>query len=656
MRHLPISHWVVAGAVGVLTTQGCSSERPATETDESLRAAPPAIAGSALLPSTRCEGLDPYNCLLPWPSSRYLEHAATATGWRVALPRAAMPANVMGSVVDPAPWNRWDGFSPMTSMIAQLPVRIDPAQLVDYLHIERSLEPESATILVDATTRQRVAHWAEIERAADADPNRTTIYVRPAARLIENHHYVVAIRQLHGMISGERLYDGTPTFRALRDGTRNHDVDWRRTSFEEDVFLPLLYVGVDRRKLSLAWDFRTGSGQTAWGDLVAMQLDANDFVGTNGLGCTVTGVTEDTNDPHVFRRIDGTYRVPAYLGEDGRIARNWLGLPQRTGTRDAPFVVVIPRSVGSVGVPARLVVFGHGLMSNRNEVLRDFMVEQANRDQMVLAATDLTGLASGDEQMVAGALFDLNGFDWVMDRVAQSVVQNVLLARTIAGECSTRAELSLGGRPFIDGSQRYYYGVGQGASFGPTIAALSDDIGRFALSGGGINVPIMITRSLGWPGFESPFAAGYPTRIVRDTLTVMSAHQWERVEGSAFAPHVKHAALVSDRPKHVLSQVGRWDLQTPNEGSHIAARTLDLRQAERDAAAVFGLRRYLSSWPDGYVTFDFGVAPVPPSTVPPAADNGVHEAIRRDPRAQAQIDAFFRPFGVVTDVCNGPCK
>jgi hypothetical protein len=155
---------------------------------------------------------------------------------------------------------------------------------------------------------------------------------------------------------------------------------------------------------------------------------------------------------------------------------------------------------------------------------------------------------------------------------------------------------------------------------------------------------------------ESPFAAGYPSRIERDTLMVMLASQWDRVEGAAFAPHALHAPLVSDLEKHALMQVGLWDLQTPNEGSHVAGRTLGLPQAELDAERVFGLRRFLSSATDGYVTFDLGAVKYGPTTAPPAADNGVHDAIARDPRAQAQLSAFFRPQGYVIDTCGGPCK
>ena len=46
----------------------------------------------------------------------------------------------------------------------------------------------------------------------------------------------------------------------------------------------------------------------------------------------------------------------------------------------------------------------------------------------------------------------------------------------------------------------------------------------------------------------------------------------------------------------------------------------------------------------------------PEETQPPSVDNGVHEAVRRDPRAQAQIVAFLQAGGAVTDTCGGPCS
>lgn len=626
---------IIITSTSLLVAQGCSSSNDITS------------SSAAITNGAQCEGLDPDNCLLPWPSSRFLvRDKSTATGYRVSIPSTSMPQNVFGDVVDPSPWNRWDGFSPMTSAMAQLPVVIDPSSLVDFRHVERSLTSSSPTILLDATTGELVAHFAEVESASDADPTRTTLYVRPAQRLEENHDYVVAFRKL--AIAGGGTFDGTTTFRALRDHQAN------RAGFEADVFAPLKRAGISQDSLSLAWDFHTASGASGWGDLVAMQKDASTLAGSAGLGCKVTS-SVDPGDGHTSRQIDGTITVPTYLDNNGLIARDGSGTPQRTGTIDVPFTAIIPRSVAAAGAPARLVTFEHGLFSDRTEMLRDFMVAQADTYPMVMAATDLSGFTSADVPAVAGALFDVNGFTPIFDQVSQSVINTLLLPRTLAGACSALPEFQIGGTPVIDGSQRYYYGISQGGNLGPTFAALSDDMDRFVFGVGGISYPIMITRSVHWPDLAAVLAMGYPSRIDRDTLMVMFAHQWDRVEGSTFAPHVLRDPLVG-KAKRVLAQDGLYDVQTPNEGSHLAARTLGLPQASYDVAPVWGLTQYASdSSPNAYVTFDAGVAPVPESTVAPMQDNGVHEGVRRDPRAQKQIDAFLRPNGFVTNVCNGPC-
>src|SRR5690606_38926542 len=113
-----------------------------------------------------CAAADP-TCLLPWPSSRWLRaDRTTHTGYRVDVPPELMPANVFGVRVDPSPWNESDGFSAMSTIIVQLPGRVDPAQLASWRSVEDSLEPDAATILLDATTGGLVPHFAEIEEAA----------------------------------------------------------------------------------------------------------------------------------------------------------------------------------------------------------------------------------------------------------------------------------------------------------------------------------------------------------------------------------------------------------------------------------------------------------------------------------------------------------
>ena len=67
----------------------------------------------------RCDPLDPSHCLLPFPSDHFTVDADTWTRRRVNLP-AGQLANAAGAPLDPTEWNRNDGFSPGSPMMARL--------------------------------------------------------------------------------------------------------------------------------------------------------------------------------------------------------------------------------------------------------------------------------------------------------------------------------------------------------------------------------------------------------------------------------------------------------------------------------------------------------------------------------------------------------
>ena len=78
-----------------------------------------------------CEPLNDADCLLPWPRARYLAaDAATATGWRVAIPQAAIPSNVYDAAIDACDYNHFDGFSAITTAMTSLLGEVDPAPRV----------------------------------------------------------------------------------------------------------------------------------------------------------------------------------------------------------------------------------------------------------------------------------------------------------------------------------------------------------------------------------------------------------------------------------------------------------------------------------------------------------------------------------------------
>ena len=619
------------------------------------------------LPCAHPEGLDPEACLLPWPSSAFLvADPTTRTGFRVSIGADATPqTQTTGQNVDPTPWNGWDGFSPMTSLLAEFASVVDPTPLPTWQDPAPSLDPSSPTVLVDVDTGQRIAHFSEVETSPDVAPGHTELYIRPAARLAEGHHYAVGIRGLDNTDGSAVAVSAS--FAALRDNRPfSPAIDARRASFEADVFAPLVAAGVEREGLLLAWDFRTASGQTAWGDLRAMRDAAIAAAGPNGLGCTVTTVTEDATDPEIFAQIDGTFTVPNFLTTtaDGHtaIARDASGNPVAQGTTEASFLVMVPRTAlaratATGGSPAPLYVYGHGLFSDLTEVTLDFGRDTLSQAGAVGAATQFLGFTNAEEANVMLAFQDVDGFPDVVAKGRQGIINTLLLPRTITGACASLLAFSTQSAALVASSAGYgYFGNSMGGSLGATVAGLSPDIDRYALGVCAMDLPVMMPRAYGWDAIELFFKQGYPARIDRDLLVVMSAEEWDLVEDSPFAPHLLQDPLPGSQVAHLLFQIGLYDSSSTNVASEIAGRTLGLPELSPTAHPVWGLAQQAAPLDSGYVVYDMGATPLPEGTQAPSVDNGVHEAVRRDPRAQAQIVAFLQAGGAVTDTCSGPCS
>ena len=76
-----------------------------------------ACGGPEPAPYTDCDPLVPELCALPWPSAQHIE-GSEADGWTLDLGPETLPPHVEKGPVDPASWNRRDGFSLHAPMIA----------------------------------------------------------------------------------------------------------------------------------------------------------------------------------------------------------------------------------------------------------------------------------------------------------------------------------------------------------------------------------------------------------------------------------------------------------------------------------------------------------------------------------------------------------
>jgi hypothetical protein len=656
--------------VAALALAACGDDdAPLPPADGGADLGAPDAGGGLDTSRPECENLNPQACLLPWPSSRYLvEDATTRTGYRVRFPEASMPTTRGGERFDARQFDRWDGFGASTSFVTVYPRRIDESNLAPWDHPERSLAADSPTVLLDVDTGERVAHWAEVDHGAGlgADP-RTFLYVRPAGRLQEGHHYVLGIR-------GLRYTDGTPVepyppFVALRDRTTTDaaGVLDRAAYFDANVFGPLAEAGVARAALIEAWDMRTASGETAWGDLVHMRDEALAAADAARMGCTITGTDESFGaGSTTFRRIEGTFTVPHFMVENrpgAALRRGADGLPEAMGTIEVPFTANIPRSVAEAvrmgGDPVRLVEYGHGLFGSRGEA-NGYMTRWAHEHGAVVVATEWMGMAGDD---VPTAIEALNGSRTPVsffDRIKQGMINQLLLVHAFkTGRCGQEPEFEVEGRPTVDPSFIGYHGNSQGGIYGGTIAALSTEVSRWGLGVGAINYGVTMPRSTNWAGYEVPFKTGWRDPAVRAALLMMFCMLWEETEPAAFVGHIVRDPLPgtpAGLQKQVLYQIGRYDAQVQQPGADQAARTMGIPLLVPTVKDVFGVPTVMDRSPSAYVIYDVGGMPFTEDMSYPPGDTSTHGAVRNDPRAMEQLSRFLRPDGVVEDTCGGACR
>jgi len=641
-----------------------------------------------------CEELDPSHCLLPFPSDAFTDDDGdTATGRRIALPEGQL-ANEAGSALDPAEWNRNDGFSPGSPIMTVLPgVDLKASQAPPIGDLGRSLDDDAPTVLVDLTTGERLAHWAELD--ASGDPGAEMLILRGAAALPEGHEIGVALHSLVGA-------DGDPiepsvAFRAYRDNltTDIDSVEGRRPAVEE-LFAGLADAGVDRADLQLAWSFTVASAESIAGPLLAMRDDAFDQLGDGAPSFVVDEVIESDLPEGIGRRVNGTFDVPLYLEGEGapgdRLVRGDDGLPAHAGTTyQANMTCQIPEAAlaGESGA-ARPVVYGHGLIGSAGESQNSQVAKIASTNNMLYCATDWIGMAESDIGLVAQILGDMSLFPQMPERSLQGILNNLFLARVMRhadGLGSDASFQNADGESVIDTTEAYFDGNSQGHIMGAAATAVSTEWTKAVLGVGGMNYSLLLDRSVDFDSYFELMRVAYPDRLDQMVLFGVIQMLWDRGEGNGYAQHLTKDPY-PDTPDHqVLMHVGFGDHQVSTWSAEIQARTMgavvqgpalaDGRHP--DAEPFFGLE-VVDEVPDGasaLVYWDSGTLAPPLGNVTPRAAAGwqdecgsfsedewgasvlcadSHEDPRRAPGSIAQKDAFFRPDGRIIDTCDGePC-
>ncbi len=669
-------HWrnlvlvaLLAGAVGCSgDDSGGNADEPSASTEPPGGPAPDELVSAIESMDAACEPLDPRACLLPFPSNRFtVEDPETDTGLRVALPESGMPVNVDGVVMDPTEWNRNDGFSPGTPLLAWLPdLDAEASGLPDITDVPASLEDDSPVVVIDTESGERHPVWAELDANTD-DPDDRLLFVRPGIDFREGHRYVVALR---GLVDGSGdPIEPSPGFQVYRDRlTTDLPIIEDQRDHMEKVFDDLAAAGVDRADLVLAWDFTIASGRNLSERMLHIRDDAFADLGDAAPAFEV-GTVDESPEPGLARIVDGTFTVPLYLEADGapgtRFTQGPDGLPERNGDFTAGFTCVVPD--GALDEPAHLSLYGHGLLGSRDEVTAGNVEDFAREHDVVFCATDWVGMAEEDVGNAVSILQDLERFPSLADRVQQGILDFLFLGRLMIhddGLVSDPAFQDRAGDPIIDTSALAFDSNSQGAIIGGAATAVAQDWTRAVLGVPGMNYSLLLRRSSDFDTYAAFLDPAYPDPVDQALGLGLIQMLWDRAETNGYAQHLTTDPY-PDTPEHqILLNVAFGDHQVTMWSAEIEARTIgaSVRMPALDDGRHPDVEPYwglpvIEDYPyagSALFIWDDGAAVPPTTNTPPREGADPHESPRADP-INRDLKAAFLFDGAIGDVCDGPC-
>jgi hypothetical protein len=651
-------------------------------------------ASAAPKPSRVCDFLDKAVCLQPWPNDYFRKDG------RIALSPRAMPADKSGKRIDPAGWNRNDGFSPGQTILTHVPGldnprafrRTSPVQLRD---LSRYTARRAPILVIDAKTGKRHPIWAEL----DPHPKRradVNLQIRPARNWEEGRRYIVALRNLRNA-KGKVLRAGA-AFRLYRDGTKTRKpLIERRRAHMNSIFKKLRRAGVKRKSLYLAWDFTVASRRNLTERVLHMRDDAFALLGDTTLAdgqvqgsapaFAVTKVEAVNDEPGVGQRIEGTYQVPCYLDARGcepgagfAFASAGSNIPVRSADnfRTAPFYCNVPQAAGP-SKPALAVQYGHGLLGSGNQVFEESDIQRmAERHNAMYCATDWTGM---DEHVIPFAvqvLENLSLFPRFADRLQQGMVDQMYLGRLMLhpqGFVSHEA-FRQGNQAVFDNSKLLYDSNSQGGIMGGALTALTPDFRNAVLGVPAMNYSVLLRRSVDFDNYATVMYRQYPNERERPLVLGLMQMLWDRGETNGYAHHVAGDPLPGSPDHKVLMHVAIGDHQVTTIQADVMARTIGARVRQPAIDEGRSLERKplyeippiggfpftgdasMVYWDTGPVRVvdgaTVGTTPAPLAEVPNRAGTDPHGRPRKDPNAQRQKVEFLLN-GRVIDVC-GPAS
>lgn len=703
---------VLAASACALIAPGVAAAKPASPGTAAKPAKQRLPKGLDLRNAGRCEFIAGGDCLTPFPNDRFtVKDKRTATGLRIHFTRASMPANNREIRIDPAEWNRNDGFSPGQQIVVKVPGMDTPkafqrTRAVPLTDMAQAFRKDQSVLLIDVKTGRRQLIWAELDSEARTARDRALL-IHPGKNLLEGRRYVVALRAMRD--AKGRTLQAPPGFRLYRDAikTGKRPVEQRRAHFES-LFKTLRKAGVKREELYLAWDFTVASKRALTERMLKIRDDAFAQLGdTNLADLTVQGrapayaITRTTDfteaeNALIARQVEGTVEVPCYLDRQGCPTGSAFhydsgdpdALPTQMpgNTIQASFICIVPRVSGIAGGtvnPARPSLYGHGLLGRSTEVLAGNVQAMAQEHDFVFCATPEIGFAAEDIPTAATILNDFSKFRTFVDRIQQGLLNELYLGRLLIHPQGLAADpaFQAAGQSVIDTQRLFYDGNSQGGILGGALTAFAPDFDRAALGVPGMNYSVLLPRSTDWGTFSPLFNGAYEQELQRPLVLSVAQMLWDRSEANGVAHHMTTDPLPNTPSHKVLMHVALGDFQVSDTMAQVEARTIGAKVRTpivdpgrtHDKTPFYAIPR-IGGFPyDGSAIVMWDAGPIrdngtlgnnlaPIGNVAPIeadSDRGIvgdghdpHGIPRATPAARAQKSAFLRVGGTVLDTCG----
>ncbi len=648
MRRLLFVTVAALAACGTSTPAAPATDAAVDAADAALSPDAPAVSDGATVDGA-CDPVAPTRCGLPFPNDFWtVPDGTTPTGLRVRFREEMLPR------ATPRWFDDFDGFSPGATLLAHLPNAVATG-LVTHREMARSLTDTSPTIVVDATTGARIAHFAEIDVTA-RDPAERALMLRPAAGLVPGHRYVVAVRDVRDAAGA--VVAPSPAFAALRDDTQSPSVDAAMRARYRRIFDDLTRARVPRAGLQLAWDFTVASRQNTTRRLLELRDAALAAAGPMGPAYRITDVQRNPEEG-VAMHLRGELTVPLFLtaaGPEGALNVGPDGALRANGTATYPFWVLVPTT--AMTTPAGLAGYGHGLLGSGSDVFDDPSARAlATGANVIVFAMDLQGMAEDDTGRISTAISgdDIGSFRQVIDRQHQGLVNALLLMRTMMGRMRDEPMLQANGRSLVDPTRRYYYGASQGGIFGGTYMALTPDVARGVLAVPGQSYSLMLARSVNFSTFDLLLRARFPNGLDVQRVLAVIQMLWDRTEPSGWTPYVRNDRVPGTVAHEVLLLSAIGDRQVPTLAAHLMARTLgdvpNLAPVNRELYGIPSVTGMHTG--SSLLEFSFGLSE-PLENVPPAGTPDPHSRIGESMPVFPMVLDWLAT-GATRNRCDGPC-